>query len=195
MASNFSAWLRETSRLYLRYVAVGLIGIPLALLYALARRADWNTTVVTGVLMVLGFVGAFLLWRQLGDWNVSTAIVRTADATSEAWADLVKTAIHRAVPHQQVLTQQLAALDVAAWRHILASEVSTHSVDFEVFDAAVKSLLAQQLMTLEQEPYRLRRDVPRQLSRPTARPEHVGQRQPAWALALNGQPQNAYGLA
>lgn len=193
MVSNFSVWLRETAGLYLRYMAVGLLGVPLAALYAWARRADWNTTVVTGVLIVFGFVGAYLLWRRLGDWKVATAAARTADATSEAWADLVNTAIHTAVPHQQViLTQQLAALDVTTWRHALASEPSTHIADLEACDAAVKSL-AQQLMTLEQEQYRLR--PRRQLSRPTARPEQIGQRQPAWALALNGQPQNAYGLA
>jgi hypothetical protein len=191
MASSFSVWLHETARLYLRYAAVGLIGIPLALLYGLARRADWNTTVVAGALIVLGFVSAFLLWRRLGDWEVTTATIPTGE-TNDAWADLVKTAIHTAIPHQQViLTQQLAALDVTAWRHTLASE------EFEAFDAAVRrSLLAQQLTTLEEEQRRLRREVPRQqLSRPTESPEQIGQRQPAWALALNGQPQNAYGLA
>jgi hypothetical protein len=171
MASNFSVWLHETARLYLRYAAVGLIGIPLALLYALTRRADWNTTVVAGALIVLGFVGAFLLWRRLGEWNVTTA-------TNDDWTNFVNTAIHTTVPHRQVILAQQLAAPVTAWRYALASE------RFEVFDAAVESLLARQLMTLEHEQYG-----------PTARPGQIGQRQPTWALALTDQPQNAHGLA
>jgi hypothetical protein len=178
MASSFLVWLHETARLYLRYTALGLIGVPLGLFYALTRRADWNVPVVVGVLTVLGFVGAFLLWRWLGDWKVATATI-TNSATNDDWANLVNKAIHTAVPHHQViLTQQLAALDVTAWRYALAPE------GLEVFDTAVKSLLARPLMTLEQEQYG-----------PTTRPGQIGQRQPAWALALNRQPQNAHGLA
>lgn len=178
MASNFSVWLRETARLYLRYMAVGLLGVPLAALYAWAKHADLNMLVVGAVLLVLGFVSVFFLWRWLGDWQVASA-----DATSEAWANLMYVAIHAAIPHQQaILIQQSPGEDL--WRRILAANVSAHRV--EILDAALKNFLAQQIVA-EQEEYR----------QPLApqEPPHRSQRQPAWALALNGQAQNAHGLA
>lgn len=191
MAFSFSVWLHETARLYLRYAAVGLVGIPLALLYALARRAAWNTTVVTGTLIVLGFVGAFFLWRRLGDWKfVSTATVRAADVTSDAWADLINTASRTTVTHQQMTLcfQQSVRADeeqLRAWNLLLTPHHSrlSHSVEVaEVADAVIKNL-TQQAMETEQENYK----------QPATEPTR--QRQPAWAFALNGQTQKAHALA
>lgn len=196
MASSFSVWLHETARLYLRYAAVGLIGVPLALLYALARRADWNTTVVAGALIVLGFVGALWLWRRLGDWRLRSAdpsAVRTTDATSDSWVDLVNKALHTANQQQVILTQQW--VDADTWYRTLASQVSTlSSLDVEVADAVIKSVLQQELIAFEQELHR-HSLVHRVASQPNARTGQIGQRQPAWEWALNVQRQSAHGLA
>ena len=201
MASNFSIWLRETARLYLRYTAVGLIGIPLALLYAGARRAGWNMAVVSATLLLLGFVSAFMVWRWLGNWQTPSAetAIRT-DATSDAWADLVNVALRTTVRHQQMALcfQQSVRADeeaLRAWNLLLRSAVGSqagehqirlsHPVEVvKVSETALKDLLAQQTIETEQENYKQ-----------SVRTEPGQQRQPAWALALRGQTQNAHGLA
>lgn len=184
-----SIWLRETGRLYLRYTAVGLIGIPLALLYAWARRADWSLSVVSPILLLLGFVSAFMMWRWLGDWRIPSAevAVATADAASAAWADLINAARRTTVTHQQValcLQQSVRANEEQAWNLLLTSAHAAGSTrlsySVEVADAVLKNRLPQQ----EQENY----------SQPT-KVEPTQQRQPAWALALGGQTQSAQGLA
>jgi len=193
MASSFSVWLRETARLYLRYVAVGLIGIPIALLYALARRADWNMSVVGAMLFLLGFVCAFLLWRWLGTWQMlSTEIaVESTDATRDPWVDLVNAALRTTVTNQQValcFQQSVHANEETfrAWNLLLTSAANRtrFSYSIEVTEAAQAALKNLQAIETEQENYRQ-----------AAKTEPTRQRQPAWSLALNGQPPNAYGLA
>lgn len=195
MAFNFSVWLRETARLYLRYTAVGLIGVPLALLYAAAKRADWNMAAVSATVLLVGFASAVLFWRWLGNWQMPSAKVTVVptDATNDAWADLVNAAQRTAITHQQIalcLQQSVRANEetTRAWNLLLTSAHAeertrlAHSV--EVADAVIKNLLAQQAMDTEQENYKL-----------PAKTEPTRQRQPAWALALRGQTQNAHGLA
>ena len=67
MAPNFSVSLRETARLYLRYMMVGLVSVPLALFYAWAKHANWNASVVITGLLLLGLVSTFFVWRRLGE--------------------------------------------------------------------------------------------------------------------------------
>jgi hypothetical protein len=195
MVSNSSVWLRETARLYLRYMAVGLIGVPLILLYAAARRADWNVTIVTAGLLVLGFVGALLLWRRLGDWQV-----KTADPSIDAWVDLVNATIQTAVSRQQTAAclQQFVHIhdeDLQAWHDVIAS----FTASLKDIDADLNNLLPQQAIANEQQQrYRqslIRRWASTQSNETNVRLERTRQRQPAWAMALGGYTQNAHGLA
>jgi hypothetical protein len=195
MVSNSSVWLRETARLYLRYMAVGLIGVPLTLLYAAARRADWNMTIVTVGLLVLGFVGGLLLWRRLGDWQV-----KTADPSFDAWVDLVNATIQTPVSRQQtaVCLQQFEHIhdeDLQSWHDL----VVPHAASLNDVNAELNNLLAQQAIANEQQQqYRqsvTRRWASTQSNGTNVRLERTRQRQPAWAMALGGYTQNAHGLA
>lgn len=187
MAFNCSIWLRETARLYLRYMAVGLTGAPLVLLYAWAKRADWNMPVVTGALILLGLVGAFSLWRRLGEWQIIPAEV--ADVTSDAWAELVNAAIRTTVPHQQIAVcfQQSMRADeeqIRAWNLFLSSAVASPADVAEAVGAALKTLPAGWTIETEQEQHRQSAGI-----------EDSRQRQPAWASTFKGQTQTAHGLA
>jgi len=179
MAFTLSVSLRETARLYLRYMTVGLVCIPLALLYAGARRADWNTTVVAGALIVLGFVGAFFVWRRLGDWRVVPA-----DTSIEAWVDLLRIVAQQqtAVSLQQRLLQYRPRVDdetLGTYRKIFTRIAS----DDEIRKTAFNRILAHQQATLEQ--LSVVQGQSSQPNRTGTRPE-TQQGQPAWALALSG---------
>jgi|SRR5579864_508145 len=196
MASTLSAYLRETGRLYLRYMAVGLIGIPLAALYAGARRADWNMSVVGVTLGVLGFVTAFWLWRRLGDWRIATQTSReTVESdVSAAWAELVNRASEMTVPNQRLVLGQRADeenLQGPVWNYFCAivEQQAAAQINLLVEELVAKTPMSQ----LAEEQYRhslTRRESQSSPSRKTARPE---QRQPAWSFV--GQAQNAHGLA
>jgi hypothetical protein len=187
MDSKYSIWLRETTRLYLRYMAVGLIGVPLALLYSWARHADWKMPVVTGALILVGLIGAFYAWRRLGNWQVVPDVM--ADASRDAWADLVNAALRTRVPPQQLAlcVQQSMRPDeeqIRAWNLLLTAAVASPIDRPESVDATPKNPPPQPMMTTEQ-----------QQDKQSTQTEHVRQRQPAWAMALRGQTQNAHGLA
>lgn len=195
MASNFSIWLHETARLYLRYTAVGLIGVPLALLYAWARHSDWNMSVVSATLLLLGFVSAFLMWRRLGNWQTPSAkdAVKATHATSDAWTDLVNATFRITVVHQQsaLCFQQLVGIDGLQLRasNYLPRIVVASKTEVEALEVALKNVPAQQKIEIEQEQYIQSVQCIQSI------PKQTRQRQPAWALALRGQPQNAPGLA
>src|SRR5438876_12376030 len=93
MAFKFSVWLRETVRLYLRYMAVGLIGAPLALVYGLAVQAGWKQKVLLPLLAVFGIVAASVVWKWLEDWQVKPQL--PVNQLEIGWAELLKTAIPR----------------------------------------------------------------------------------------------------
>jgi hypothetical protein len=184
MASNFSTWLRETARLYLRYAAVGLIGVPLALLYAWASRSRWNAPGVIGALILVGSVAAFFLWRSLGEWQSIRPEV--PDTANDAWADLVNAALHTTSPHQQFafyFRQSIHADEeqIREWNLLLRSAVVS---DTGVAEAAQSSLLAQQTFQTERQPYQRPEDA-----------AQIRQTQPAWGVALKGQTRTAHGLA
>jgi hypothetical protein len=88
MAFKFSVWLRETARLYLRYMVVGLVGIPLALVFAIAARTGWNVRVMLPLLVVCGFAAVAWVWRRMGDWQIKPQVVVSPFEAS--WADLLK---------------------------------------------------------------------------------------------------------
>lgn len=190
MAFNFSVSLRETARLYLRYVIVGLVCVPLALLYAFAKRINWNANAVMGALLVLGLVSAFFLWRRMGAWQVTPVVAGSFDA---CWVELVNSTLQNgAPPHQratidersrtwnQVLAPAFAASADASWNQILEAQMRT----------------AQSTETLQHFLAGLSEPSPRaQTNRPNVRPEPTRQRQPAWTFALGGQTHDAHGLA
>lgn len=66
---NSSTWLRETGALYLRYMAIGVVAIPFALVYAFAKRAGWDERAFLPLLAFCGFVVALVLWKRLGPWE------------------------------------------------------------------------------------------------------------------------------
>lgn len=68
--SKFSVWLRETARLYLRYMAVALGSIPFAIGAAVARQAGWNEHVILPIALLFGLATAFALWKWMGEWRV-----------------------------------------------------------------------------------------------------------------------------
>jgi hypothetical protein len=178
MASNFSVWLRETARLYLRYMAVGLLGVPLALLYAGAERAHWNMTVVAVVLAGVGFVSAFFLWRRIGDWQ-APAVSAVSANFEDAWIELVNVAFQNAVPREQIaLSLQQVAVPVESMRDVDVEKLQAWSrvfaADFEVF---------HHLLLQETEQRRQSEQRGQSLIQPPV--ERTRQRQPAWALALS----------
>jgi hypothetical protein len=195
MASNFSVSLRETARLYLRYMLVGLVGIPLALLYALAKRANLSASVVMAGLLMLGLVSAFFLWRRLGDWQVKPVVALNFDA---CWAELVNTTLQNGASLQQTLTIDDDRLPT--WNRILAPAFAANA-DVERLETSWNYILEAQTRTAQStetlQPFLVyRREPPRtQPKRHNGRPEPTRQGQPAWALALGGQMHNAHGLA
>jgi hypothetical protein len=80
MATNFSAWLRETGSLYLRYIAVGTANIPLALCYALAMRRNWHIHLAFPALVLLGLIISAVLWRTVGPWQARGQMRSRPDA-------------------------------------------------------------------------------------------------------------------
>jgi len=185
MASNFSVWLRETARLYLRYMVVGLVGIPLALVYAWAKRANWNVSMVMAGTFLLGLVSAFFLWRRLGDWQLKNIVALNFDP---CWAELVNaTTLQNGAPLQQTATVEEERL--RTWNLVLAPAFAA-GADVEMPEASLHNALAAQMRTaqstetLQRFLAGRREPSPRQIDEPNARPEPTRQRQPAWAHGL-----------
>lgn len=98
MVYKFSVWLRETARLYLRYMAVGLATIPFALGYVLAAHQKWF---IFPLLVTCALIAAFLVLRRL-NWQIRT---QAAVAPLEAeWAELMKAALQSGPPLQYRMT-------------------------------------------------------------------------------------------
>ncbi len=114
MAFRFSTWLRETGRLYLRYMAVALASVPLAAGVAWSKHAGWNEHIVVSVSLTLGVITAFLILKVLGRWQVEPEVkVIPFDAK---WADLL-----RARRESMVLFSITPADDFArAWQEVLS---------------------------------------------------------------------------
>ena len=85
MGANFSVWLRESGRLYLRYMAVGVASLPFAAGAAFAKEAGWNERIALPILLSLGIISASLVWRWLGDWRIWPEV----SVGDHAWADLL----------------------------------------------------------------------------------------------------------
>jgi hypothetical protein len=199
MAFNFSVWLRETSRLYLRYMMVGLVGIPLTILYAWAKRANWNTSIVMASLLLLGFVSVFFLWRWLGNWQIEPVGAQNFEA---CWAELLNaTHQNHAARFQQAVTILLDDdAENLTWNHVLAPALATSEV--QILEASLNSALAAHVLTLQSTESIQRllahgraSSAHSQSSRPNIKPEPARQRPPAWASALGGEMHHAHGLA
>jgi hypothetical protein len=107
MGANFSVWLRETGRLYLRYMAVGVASIPFAAGAIFAKQAGWNERIALPILLSLGVISASLVWKWMGDWQIqpdvsirepewanflsvgggAALMVRSASRARVAWAE------------------------------------------------------------------------------------------------------------
>jgi hypothetical protein len=82
MRLKFFTWLRETGRLYLRYMAVGLCGTLFATLYALGKNAGWDERVILPVALACAFATALFVWKWMGDWQERPIVqIRPFDAT------------------------------------------------------------------------------------------------------------------
>jgi hypothetical protein len=197
MASNFSVSLREMARLYLRYMMVGLVSVPLGLLYALAKRANWNASAVSAGLLLVGCVSAFFFWRRLGDWQVKP-VPTNFDA---CWADLLQ---QTAIMDSESLRLRKLTVVASAEIERLKSELDLLSgerkIKRERFETSWNQLLETQMRTAQStdtlQYFCAQADGPTNgpSDRPSVRPEPTRQRQPAWAFALDGQSQ-AHGLA
>ena len=91
MVLRLSIWLRETGRLYLRYMAVALVSSPFAVLYVLGSGARWNQRVLLPVTLTCALSAAFAVWKWLGTWQEKRQVVVTASDTT--WAELMRTAM------------------------------------------------------------------------------------------------------
>ena len=65
MARQTTSWSRETARLFLQYLAVGLSFIPAALLYALFAATGRDSTFMGLVCLGFGFLCAHWVWNRL----------------------------------------------------------------------------------------------------------------------------------
>jgi hypothetical protein len=95
---EISSWLRETARLTLRYLAVGVSFIPAGLVYGGFRRVGWDSPVSVALSLVFGFWIASLVWNRLEIPQRVPAIppiskelaVLISDSMVENWADAVE---------------------------------------------------------------------------------------------------------
>src|SRR5713101_3278511 len=94
---EISSWLRETARLTLRYLAVGISFIPAGLVYSGFRTIGWDSPVSVALSLVLGFWIASLVWNRFEISQRVPAIpliskaltVLISDSMVENWADAV----------------------------------------------------------------------------------------------------------
>lgn len=119
MGANFSVWLRESGRLYLRYMAVGVASLPFAAGAAFAKEAGWNERIALPILLSLGIISASLVWRWLGDWRIRPAV----SVGDHAWADLLSVGGGDAVMLYQVSRTRVTWADALAPLNAIGSEM------------------------------------------------------------------------
>lgn len=115
MGSNFSVWLRETARLYLRYGAVGVASIPFALAWAWAARVGWNPKAAFPILAMLTLAVASAVWRRMGNWQIASAVkVRPFEAD---YAELLKVTLQRgaALQYRETVDEDM----LRVWNNVL----------------------------------------------------------------------------
>jgi hypothetical protein len=93
MALYFSTWLRETARLYLRYMAVAAASIPFSVVAVWAARAGWHGRLVLSLTFVSGLSTAFVIWKWLRDWQLKPTVVLSPSEIE--WANLLNATISR----------------------------------------------------------------------------------------------------
>jgi hypothetical protein len=126
MAVKFSTWLRETARLYLRYMAVAFGCVPFAVGAAWAKQAGWNERVIVPVLLCLAFITAFLALKRLSR-RQSELEPRLSSFEAE-WADLLKVGTGSIV--------QFITLDEnaeATWQEVLSPAVIKGATEAQMF--------------------------------------------------------------
>lgn len=75
MARQTALWLRETGRLFLRYLAVGASFIPAGLIYAGFHLAGWISPISAGVSLGIGFGTAHYVWNLLESRELTAEII------------------------------------------------------------------------------------------------------------------------
>lgn len=65
MSSEVFSWLRETGRLTLRYLAVGICFVPAGLMYAVFREVGWDGLGSIALSLGSGFSIAYFVWNWL----------------------------------------------------------------------------------------------------------------------------------
>src|SRR5581483_3682479 len=123
MEMNFSAWLRDTGRLYVRYMAVGLATLPMALAYAMAKQNGVSEHILLPVLAAAGTATAFYAWKKLGDKHVELPGVL-------AHSDLRWTNLWRDVEFQTKAAPVLQSLYVI--QHVAATPLPAASQEVEL---------------------------------------------------------------
>ena len=123
-------------------MAVGLVSLPFALVYAVAAQAGGRLRILLPLLAGCGFVAAFWVWRRMGDWQVKPKV--SVSQFEDCWAALLKTTIESGAPHQYRATVDEDTL--RTWNEVLAptlfiSEFKTHEHALnQSWDAATKTL-------------------------------------------------------
>ena len=91
MALYSSTWLRETARLYLRYMAVAAASIPFSVAAVWASRTGWHDRLVLSSTLISGLATAFVIWKWLGDWQLKPRLALSPFETE--WANLLNATV------------------------------------------------------------------------------------------------------
>jgi len=91
------SWLRETAKLTLGYLGVGLCFAVAGIAWSLFRMGGLTASIAISVALILGFVGALLFWHRCERLILETVAVprissglalALSDITDKSWADL-----------------------------------------------------------------------------------------------------------
>jgi hypothetical protein len=133
MALKFSAWLRETGRLYLRYMAAALASIPFATGAALAAQFSWHERIMVPLLFVLALAAAILAWRKLGDWWVASSQTLSQSAVDASiLAELLKAGTGSiSQPPTTLVASQTGLATFFPWQSNARFVLATYDVDVD----------------------------------------------------------------
>jgi hypothetical protein len=186
MASNFSVWLRETARLYLRYMAVGLVSLPFAFVLARAAQVGWNLRILLPVMGGCGFGAAFWVWRRMGSWQIKPKVERVFE---DSWVALLTNTMRKVEPLQYRVSVDGDAMK--PWNELLASSfLVTSPRKFEIVIVNCTAEPASVQMLTQPAPSSFQQMLSGQRTHP--RPS---ERTPRAPLFPEGQHVHAHGLA
>ncbi len=119
MALYSSTWLRETARLYLRYMAVAAASIPFSVAAVWASRTGWHDRLVLSSTLISGLATAFVIWKWLGDWQLKPRLALSPFETE--WANLLNATVGSGELLQHRLTLDENAL--RSWQDVMLPAV------------------------------------------------------------------------